>query len=191
MENQINNNTALLIIDIQNDYFPGGTMELSGSNEAAENAGKVLSFFRNNDLPVIHIQHIGAQEGATFFLPATKGAEIHKSVKPLETEKVIIKNFPNSFRETELLDYLKGNSISNLVICGMMTDVCVSSTTRAAMDFGFHNTIIADAVTTRDRELDGKIIPAQQITESFLAGLNALGGLYAELEISESYIKQY
>ena len=183
--------TALLIIDIQNDYFPGGTMELSGSIEAAENAGKMLSFFRNNKMPIIHIQHIGVQEGATFFLPETKGAEIHTSVKPLDTEKVITKNFPNSFRETELLDYLKEKSISNLVICGMMTDVCVSSTTRAAMDFGFHNTIIADAVTTRDRELNGKKIPAQQVTESFLAGLNALGGLYAALETSESYIKQY
>ena len=191
MKQEINNQTALLMIDIQNDYFPGGTMELSATNEAAEKAGDLLSFFRNNEMPVIHIQHIGVQEGATFFLPETKGAEIHQSVTPLETEKVIIKNFPNSFRETELLDYLKEKSISNLVICGMMTDVCVSSTTRAAMDFGFHNTIITDAVTTRDRDLNGKIIPAQQVTESFLAGLNALGGLYAALETSESYIKQY
>ena len=140
---------------------------------------------------VIHIQHIGVQEGATFFLPETKGAGIHQSVAPVETEKVITKNFPNSFRETELLDYLKQKSISNLVICGMMTDVCVSSTTRASIDFGFHNTIITDAVTTRDRELNGKVIPAEQITESFLVGLNALGGLYAALETSESYIKQY
>ncbi|QOW09762.1 cysteine hydrolase [Kaistella flava (ex Peng et al. 2021)] len=191
MKQYLNNTTALLIIDIQNDYFPGGTMELVGSNEAAEKASTVLSYFRNNNMPVIHIQHIAVQESGTFFLPETKGAEIHQSVAPLETEKVITKNFPNSFRETELLDYLKQKSISNLVICGMMTDVCVSSTTRAAMDFSFHNTIIADAVTTRDRELNGKIIPAEQITESFLAGLNALGGLYATLETSESYIKHH
>ena len=191
MKQEINNQTALLIFDIHNDYFPGGTMELSAPNDAAEKAGEVLSFFRNNEMLVIHIQHIGVQEGATFFLPETKGAEIHQSVTPLETEKVITKNYPNSFRETELLDYLKEKSISNLVICGMMTDVCVSSTTRAAMDFGFHNTIITDAVTTRDRDLNGKTIPAQQVTESFLAGLNALGGLYAALETSESYIKQY
>lgn len=191
MKQEINSQTALLIIDIQNDYFPGGTMELVGSNEAAEKASAVLSYFRNNNMPVIHIKHIAVKEGGTFFLPNTEGAEMHQSVAPLETEKVITKNFPNSFRETELLDYLKQNSISNLVICGMMTDVCVSSTTRAAMDFGFHNTIITDAVTTRDRDLNGKTIPAQQVTESFLAGLNALGGLYAALETSESYIKQY
>ncbi|QBO59325.1 cysteine hydrolase family protein [Chryseobacterium salivictor] len=189
MTRENNNTTALLIIDIQNDYFPGGTMELEGSVEAAEKAGAVLSYFRNNSMPVVHIKHISNQEGATFFLPETEGAEIHQSVAPSETEKVITKNYPNSFRETELLGYLQEKSISNLVICGMMTDVCVSATTRAAMDFGFHNTIIADAVTTRARELNGEMIPAEQITASFLAGLNALGGLYATLETSESYIK--
>jgi nicotinamidase-related amidase len=75
---------------------------------------------------------------------------------PLKTEKVITKNFPNSFRNTELLDYLKENNISKLVICGMMTDVCVASTTRAAMDYGFENTIITDAVTTKTENLTEK-----------------------------------
>lgn len=184
-----NGKTALVIIDIQNDYFPGGTMELVSADEKAENATKMLAYFRENNMPVIHVKHIALQEGATFFLPNTKGAEIHKSVTPLETEKIITKNYPNSFRDTELLDYLKENNISKLVILGMMTDVCVSATTRASMDYGFDNTIIADAVTTRDRELNGKTIPAEQVTESYLAGLNALGGLYAKIESSENYLK--
>jgi nicotinamidase-related amidase len=183
-----NNKTALVIIDIQNDYFPGGTMELVSADEAASKAANILSYFRRKEMPVIHVQHIALQEGATFFLPNTKGAEIHKSVTPLKTEKVITKNFPNSFRDTELLDYLKENNISKLILCGMMTDVCVDSTTRAAMDFGFENTIITDAVTTRNREFNGKVIPAEQVTESYLSGLNALGGLYAKLESSEKYI---
>jgi nicotinamidase-related amidase len=183
-----NNKTALVIIDIQNDYFPGGTMELVSADEAASKAANILSYFRRKEMPVIHVQHIALQEGATFFLPNTKGAEIHKNVTPLKTEKVITKNFPNSFRDTELLDYLKENNISKLILCGMMTDVCVDSTTRAAMDFGFENTIITDAVTTRNREFNGKVIPAEQVTESYLSGLNALGGLYAKLESSEKYI---
>jgi nicotinamidase-related amidase len=183
-----NNKTALVIIDIQNDYFPGGTMELVSADEAASKAANILSYFRREEMPVIHVQHIALQEGATFFLPNTKGAEIHKNVTPLKTEKVITKNFPNSFRDTELLDYLKENNISKLILCGMMTDVCVDSTTRAAMDFGFENTIITDAVTTRNREFNGKVIPAEQVTESYLSGLNALGGLYAKLESSEKYI---
>lgn len=183
-----NNKTALVIIDIQNDYFPGGTMELVSADDTAAKAASVLSYFRKEEMPVIHVQHLALQEGATFFLPNTEGAEIHKSVTPLKTEKIITKNFPNSFRDTELLDYLKENNISKLVICGMMTDVCVASTTRAAMDFGFENTIITDAVTTRNREFNGKVIPAEQVTESYLSGLNALGGLYAKLESSEKYI---
>lgn len=182
--------TALLIIDIQNDYFPGGTMELVSADETAEKAARILGHFRDRHLPVIHIQHIALQEGATFFLPNTPGADIHKRVKPLADEKIITKNYPNSFRDTELLEWLRNNNISNLVICGMMTDVCVDATTRAAMDFGFKNTIITDAVTTRDRELSGEVIPARQITKAYLAGLNALGGLYAEIRTSEQYLEQ-
>lgn len=182
------NKTALVIIDIQNDYFPGGTMELASADETASKAANILSYFRRKEMPVIHVQHIALQEGATFFLPNTKDAEIHKIVTPLKTEKVITKNFPNSFRDTELSDYLKENNISKLILCGMMTDVCVDSTTRAAMDFGFENTIITDAVTTRDREYNGTVIPAEQVTASYLSGLNALGGLYAKLESSEKYI---
>jgi hypothetical protein len=86
---------------------------------------------------------------------------------------------------------LKENNISKLVICGMMTDVCVASTTRAAMDYGFENTIIIDAVTTKNREFNGKVL-LEQVTDSYLSGLNALGGLYAKLESSEKYIiKKY
>lgn len=181
--------TALLIIDIQNDYFPEGTMELVSAEETANKAAAILSYFREFDMPVIHVQHIAVQEGATFFLPNTKGAEINKSVTPLEGEKIITKNYPNSFRDTDLLNYLKANNITKLVLCGMMTDVCIASTTRAAMDYGFENTIITDAVTTRNRDFDGKIIPAKQVTESFLAGLSALGGLYAKIETSENYVK--
>ena len=182
------NKTALVIIDIQNDYFPGGTMELASADDTAAKAASVLSYFRKEEMPVIHVQHISLQEGATFFLPNTEGAEIHKSMTPLKTEKVITKNFPNSFRDTKLLDYLKENNISKLILCGMMTDVCVDSTTRAAMDYGFENTIITDAVTTNTREFNGKVLLAEQVTESYLSGLNALGGLYAKLESSEKYV---
>jgi nicotinamidase-related amidase len=182
------NKTALVIIDIQNDYFPGGTMELASADDTAAKAASVLSYFRKKEMPVIHVQHISLQEGATFFLPNTEGAEIHKSMTPLKTEKVITKNFPNSFRDTKLLDYLKENNISKLILCGMMTDVCVDSTTRAAMDYGFENTIITDAVTTQTREFNGKVLLAEQVTESYLSGLNALGGLYAKLESSEKYV---
>jgi nicotinamidase-related amidase len=105
-------------------------------------------------------------------LPDTKGAEIHNLVKPLPTEKIIIKHFPNSFRETELLDYLKSKKIENLVICGMMTHMCVDATTRGAKDFGFNCTLIGDACTTKDLEINGETVKAKDVQNSFLAALN-------------------
>lgn len=182
-------NTALLIIDVQNDYFPGGKMTLEGAEQAAKNIQQILDYFRKNNLPVIHIRHISTNEGATFFLPGTSGAEIHSLVSPLAGEKVIEKHFPNSFRETELLSYLQSKNIKNLVITGMMTDVCVESTTRASFDFGFRNVIIGDATATRDRELYGQVIKASEVQRSFLAGISALGGLYTNIVKTNDFLK--
>ncbi|WP_326983398.1 cysteine hydrolase family protein [Chryseobacterium sp. MYb264] len=181
--------TALLIIDVQNDYFPGGNMELVGANEAGENARKMLEYFRVNNLPVIHIRHIANNEGATFFLPNTPGAEINAVVAPKKGEKVIVKHYPNSFRDTDLQEYLQSKGIKNLVITGMMTDVCVESTTRAAFDLGYKNTIIGDACATRNRELNGEMIPAGIVHESFLAGVSALDNLYAIIVNTQDYIR--
>jgi nicotinamidase-related amidase len=181
--------TALIIIDVQNDYFPGGKMTLEKSEQAAENARSILDYFRKNNLPVIHVQHISTNDGATFFLPGTKGAEINPLVLPREDEKVIVKHFPNSFRETDLLNYLQSKKIKNLVITGMMTDVCVESTTRAAFDFGFTNTIIGDATATRNRELNGEVIKAEEVQRSFLAGISALGNLYARVINTDELLK--
>lgn len=182
-------NTALLIIDVQNDYFKGGNMELVGYEAAGKNTKQLLEYFRAKNLPVIHIKHIATQEGATFFLPNTSGAEINSVVAPKEGEKIITKNYPNSFRETELLSYLQSKGIKNLVITGMMTDVCVDATVRAAMDLGFSNTVIGDAVATRDRELYGKTVTASDINRSYLAGMTALGNLYAKVVTTKEFLK--
>ncbi|MCS3529113.1 cysteine hydrolase family protein [Chryseobacterium sp. JUb7] len=181
--------TALLIIDVQNDYFKGGSMTLVGAEEAGKKTQQVLGFFRKNNLPVIHIMHIATNEDATFFLPDTKGAEINSLVAPEKGEKIIVKHYPNSFRETELLEYLKANGVENLVITGMMTDVCVESTTRAAFDLGFNNTIIGDATATRDRELYGKVVKAEEVQRSFLAGISALGSLYTQVVTAADFLK--
>jgi nicotinamidase-related amidase len=103
---------GLIIIDIQNDYFPGGTMELVGSEAAGQVAGRLLDFFRERQWPVVHIQHIATRPGATFFLPGTPGAEIHASVTPLADEPVVEKHFPNSFRDTDLLARLQAANIT-------------------------------------------------------------------------------
>ncbi len=163
---------ALIIIDIQNDYFIGGKMPLIGSDKAAANAKLVLAEFRKEELPIIHIQHISARPEAGFFLPDTKGAEIHSDVAPIKGEKLIVKHYPNSFRETELLDYLKEKGISELVICGMMTSMCVDATVRASKDYGYNCTVIGDACAAPNLEINGKTISGEDVNSAFLATLN-------------------
>jgi nicotinamidase-related amidase len=180
-------NTALLIIDVQNDYFEGGAMSLVGSDKASENIKLLLKKFRTENHPILHIQHIATSPSATFFVPNTIGAEIHDNIKPLDDEKVIIKHYPNSFHETDLLDHLKSLHITNLIICGMMTHMCIDATTRAAKDLGFNCTLIADACATKDLEINGKIVTAENVHNSFLAALNYF---YSTVTNTNEYLRE-
>lgn len=165
-------NTCLLLVDLQNDYFPGGTMALAGIEEAAANARTLLNEFRKANLPVIHIQHIAARPGATFFLPETEGAHIHHMVAPEGDEPVIVKHFPNSFRDTSLLETLRNANIDTLVICGAMSHMCIDATTRAAFDLDFTCTVAEDACATKDLMFKGKTIAAADVHSSFMAALS-------------------
>jgi len=169
---------ALLIIDIQDDYFSGGAMELVNSEQAARQAQKVLKAFREKNLPVIHIQHIALGPTAAFFLPGTKGAEINNAVTPLSNEKIIIKHYPNSFRETELQQYLQKQNITQLVVCGMMSHMCVDAGIRAAADLGYHVALVQDACATKNLTFDNKTVKAADVHTAFMAALN---GTYADI----------
>jgi len=142
-------NTALLIVDIQRDYFSGGKMELVGTEKASEQAGRMLAFFRERKLPVFHVQHVSTRPDAAFFLPDTEGVSIHDSVAPLSDEIVIRKHFPNSFRDTGLQDILQKKEIQRLIICGMMSHMCIDATVRAAFDHGYTCIVVHDACATR------------------------------------------
>jgi nicotinamidase-related amidase len=176
---------ALLLIDIQNDYFEHGSMALHRSQEAGECAAKLLKHFRKSNLPVVHIQHIAMRSSATFFLPGTFGAEIHSCVQPHASEKVIVKHFPNSFRETDLFDHLMQLGISRLVVCGMMTHMCVDATVRAAKDFGFEITLISDTCATKELSIGGEAVAADEVQKSFLA---ALSYFYASVISADEYL---
>ena len=171
--------TALLLIDIQNDYFPGGAMELVGSREAGEQAATLLAAFRGKGLPVLHVQHVSTRPGATFFLPDTPGVQIHDFVAPLAGETVVRKHFPNSFRDTVLLDELRRRGITRLVIAGMMTHMCVDTTVRAAFDLGFECRLAHDACATRALSFDGSTVAAADVQRAFIASLN---GLFARVQ---------
>ncbi|WP_428025324.1 cysteine hydrolase family protein [Arcobacter sp.] len=177
---------ALIIIDIQNDYFEGGNCELVNPMEASLKAKKVLEYFRKNNMPVFHVQHINIRKGATFFLPNTKGVEIHENVKPLKSEIIIEKNFPNSFLETSLENELEKLNIKELVICGMMSHMCIDSTTRAAFDKGYDCTVLHDACTTKDLVFQDKKVNASEVHNSFMA---ALGSVFAKMVSVEEALK--
>jgi nicotinamidase-related amidase len=177
--------TGLLIVDMQNDYFPGGKMELVEINEAGLKAQKLLRFFRENEWPIFHIQHVALQGQATFFLPETTGVLIHERVKPLPGEVIITKHFPNSFRETKLTEALDKAKIERLVICGAMSHMCIDATTRAAADLGYECVVIHDACATRDLLFGEQVIPASQVHGSFMA---ALGSAYAKVWSLQEFI---
>ncbi len=175
---------ALIIVDIQNDYFENGALPLVNPIAASENAGKILDYFRTNSLPIAHIQHV-SPEGVPFMVSGTSGVEIHENVKPLSGENVFAKKFPNSFRETGLQDYLKANEVDEVVIVGMMTHMCIDATTRAAFDFGYKCTVIADACASRDLEINGKTVKADDVHHAFLA---ALEFFYAEIKNTDDFL---
>ncbi len=178
---------CLVIVDLQNDYFPGGKMELFGIKAAAENARILLTEFRKSDSPIIHIQHISLPPDAFFFLPDTQGAQLNERVSPRDGETVVVKNYPNSFRGTSLLEILRSMHIDNLVICGAMSHMCIDATTRAAFDFGFNCIVAEDACATMDLFFNDKIIRASEVHASFMA---ALSFPYAKVVSTEKIIKE-
>jgi len=163
--------TALLIVDMQNDYFEGGKFPLVGADAAARHAAKILTAFRAAGKPVIHIRHEILRKPAPFFESGTDGAKIHSSVAPVDGEAVITKNFPNSFRDTDLQQQLQTLGATDLIIIGAMSHFCIDATTRAACDLGYACSVAHDACATRDLEFNGVAVPAEQVHAGFMAAL--------------------
>ena len=180
-------NTALLIVDVQNDYFLGGNMQLVGSVEASERIKKMLEVFRKKRKPIIHIQHVATSKSATFFIPNTIGIEFHKNVKPQTNETIIKKHYPNSFRDTGLDTYCKDIGIDSLVIVGMMTHMCIDTTTRAAYDLGYRCTVLEDCCATKSLIFRDRIVESKDVQASYLA---ALDGTFARVIKYEEYLRE-
>lgn len=174
---------ALVLIDLQSDYFPGGAMELVGAEDAVAQARILLQAFRGRALPIFHIQHIAKRPGATFFLPGTPGINFHAAVEPLPGEAVVTKHFPSSFRETVLLENLRAVRASKLVVAGMMTHMCVDTTVRAAVDLGFECLLAQDGCATKGLQFAGRHIDARQVQLAYLAALN---GAFAKVQPAQA-----
>ena len=177
---------GLIIIDVQNDYFQGGNMELVGMEVAADNCQRLLNRFREKQAPIFHIQHLSIRPGPTFFVPDTDGCEINQRVSPQADEAVLQKNFPNAFRDTELKEQLQAVGIEHLVVCGAMSHMCIDATVRAAFDLGYNNQLISDACATRDLKFEGRTVPASSVQDAFMASIH---GLFAAVSTSDYFLE--
>lgn len=163
--------TALVVVDIQNDYFPGGLWALKNVETAAKNAAQVIAFFRERGDLVVHIRHEFTSDDAPFFRPGSEGAQLHPSVINQADESVVLKHYINSFRETELKTLLEQAGIEAVVVVGNMSHMCVDGITRAAVDFGYSTTVLHDACATLDLEFNGVNVPAEHVHAAFMAAL--------------------
>lgn len=176
---------ALIVVDIQNDYFPSGKWPLVGSEEAADNAAKVIAAFRQAGDLVVHIRHEATDADAPFFVAGSEGAQLHPKVLNRSDEPVIVKHHINSFRDTTLKAVLDEHGIDQLVVVGSMSHMCTHGIARAAVDFGYATTVVHDACATLDLEFNGVKVPAAQVHAAFMAAL-AFG--YTPLVSTEEFL---
>ncbi|AUG43445.1 cysteine hydrolase [Pseudomonas chlororaphis] len=176
---------ALIVVDIQNDYFPNGKWPLVGVEAAADNAARLIQAFRDSGQQVVHIRHEFTSDSAPFFTPGSSGAQLHPKVSNRADEPVVLKHFVNSFRETELEAILDQHDIEHLVVVGSMSHMCIDGVTRAAADLGYGVTVIHDACATRDLEFNGVVVPAAQVHAAFMS---SLGFAYASVLSTDEFL---
>jgi len=179
--------TALIIVDLQNDYFQGGKWELEGTEAAAEKASDLLMCFRQKGLPIVHVRHEFPTADAPFFVPNSGGAKVHSSVREMDAEPVVVKHQINSFKDTNLKTVLDDLAVDSVLICGAMSHMCIDAVTRAAHDFDYNCTIAHDACATLALEFNGITVPASQVHAAFMA---ALGFAYARVSSTDELLAE-
>lgn len=175
---------AIVVVDLQNEYWPEGGFPLENISAAAANAARVIAHGRAVGDLVVNVRH-EMPTGAPIFVTGSNGAKIHSSVTPAEGETVITKNFPNSFRETKLKELLDDKGIEEVVVVGAMSHMCVDATVREANDFGYRTITVHDACATRDLDFDGTIVPAANVHAALMA---ALAFAYGEVVSTDAFL---
>lgn len=169
----IQDKPALILIDVQkgldNHSYYGGNRN---NPNAEENMKKLLKFWRQHGLPIFHIKHNSTNPESPLY-KIKAGNEIKEIVSPLESEPVIEKNVNSAFIGTDLRRRLENDAIKHVVMMGLTTDHCVSTSVRMAGNFGFNTFLVSDATATFDKVgVDGKKYSAEVMHETALASLN-------------------
>lgn len=176
---------AVLVVDIQNDYFPSGKYALANIEQAAGNAARIIAAARDRGDEVIHVQHIFLDPQAPFFIADTEGVQIHATVRPAEGEALVVKHHPNPFLDTGLKDMLDAKGIDEVAVVGAMSHMCIDAAVRAASDFGYKTTVVQDACATRDLDFEGVTVPAAQVHAALMS---SLGFAYAKVTTTDEYV---
>ena len=163
--------TALILVDIQNDYFDGGLWPVDQMERVAHTAATVLSRARAAGDLIVHVHHEAGSDAAPFFRPGTKGAEIHPSVAPQDGEAQVLKHRPNSFHDTDLHQRLQDAGVTQVTLVGAMTQMCIDATARAARDLGYDVTVVADACGAKSASYGGVDLSAEQVQAAFMGPL--------------------
>jgi nicotinamidase-related amidase len=173
MSNLKSEKPALILIDIQKGFddiaYWGGERN---NPDAENNAAELLEIWRYNQLPIFHIKHCSSNPNS-LLSELNAGNEFKEIVKPIPGELIIKKNVNSAFIGTNLKQQLDEQKINTLVIVGLTTDHCVSTTTRMAGNFGFETFVVSDATATFNKKgIDGQHYSAALIHETALASLN-------------------
>lgn len=171
MDGPISSNTALLVIDVQQG-FDDPRWGRRNNPGAEANISRLLSLWRSKEMPVIHVQHCSVEHGSPL-RPELPGCELKPEAAPVEGEPLFRKRVHSAFIGTGLEAYLRENGLDHVVIVGLTTDHCVSTTTRMAGNLGFETVLVSDATATFDRKgPDGTDYKAEEIHAIHIASLD-------------------
>lgn len=176
---------ATIVVDLQNEYLPTGKLPLVGLEAALAHAARVIAAARAQGELLVHVRHESAQADAPFFAPHTAGVQIIPAVAAREGEPVIVKHHPNSFRGTALKELLDDQGITEVVVIGAMSHMCIEATSRAAADHGYPVTVVHDACATMSLSFEGTDVPAAQVHAASMA---ALGFGYASIKTTDQHL---
>ncbi|EPR1087443.1 cysteine hydrolase family protein [Serratia marcescens] len=178
------NATALIVIDFQNEYFEG-KMPIPDGRKALDNTKRLIDFAHKHSMPVYFVRHIGPANGA-LFAENSRFAEFHPALQPTRADYVVTKTTPSSFVGTDLDKQLKQRGIKQLIVTGLMTHMCVSSTARDAVPLGYNVIIPEDATATRDLATwDNKVVDHRTLQQAALAGV---ADVFAEIKTTQQVL---
>jgi nicotinamidase-related amidase len=134
---------ALLVIDIQNEWLNSSPGLKASVELRVETINSAIALFRQKGLPVIRVYHVDKGVGP---MPGTEGFEFPPSIKIVESDIQVIKNYPNAFNRTELREILARNNVDVVILCGLSATACVMATYVGAEDHDLHPFLLRDGV---------------------------------------------